>query len=39
VNGQAITLFSIYEDRVLWLGTQSDGGWRFNGKTFERYQP
>ncbi|HZV68570.1 MAG TPA: two-component regulator propeller domain-containing protein [Saprospiraceae bacterium] len=34
-----IPLVSIYKDHrdVLWLGTQEDGVYRFNGKTFEKF--
>ena len=32
---------SIYEDRQdnLWLGSQKDGVYKFNGEKFERFKP
>jgi len=24
---------------MLWLGTQANDAWRFDGKTFERFRP
>lgn len=36
-----ITLFSIYKDNYgdLWLGTQENGAFKFNEKTFEKFRP
>jgi ligand-binding sensor domain-containing protein len=41
VNGQDITLFSIYKDNhgELWLGTHENGAFKFNGMTFEQFTP
>lgn len=40
VNGEPITLFSIYRDREdgLWLGTHEHGVFKFNGKAFEKFK-
>lgn len=36
----AVKLFSLYKDNqgVLWLGTQSSGVYKFNGKSFEKFK-
>ena len=36
-----ITIYSIYQDHqdVLWLGTHEPGAYKFNGKTFEKFNP
>jgi len=41
-NGEMdILLISIYEDResTLWLGTDNDGAYRYNGESFEKFIP
>lgn len=40
VDGQPITLFSIYRDREdgLWLGTHEHGVCKFNGTAFEKFK-
>jgi ligand-binding sensor domain-containing protein len=38
---QTVPLYSIYKDRegVLWLGTHTDGAYKFNGTVFEKFKP
>jgi ligand-binding sensor domain-containing protein len=41
-NGnEEVLLISIYQDnkKTIWLGTDSDGVYRYNGKAFEKYEP
>jgi ligand-binding sensor domain-containing protein len=40
-NGERHWIISIYKDRqgVLWLGTQANGVYRFNGTLFEKFRP
>ena len=40
-NGRTITLFKIFKDNNgdLWLGTHENGTFKFNGKSFERFNP
>lgn len=40
-NGEHHWIFSIYRDKqgVMWLGTQAHGVYRFNGKSFEKFEP
>ena len=36
-----VLLFSIYKDNqgILWLGTHNAGVYKFNGNTFEKFNP
>ena len=36
-----VLLISIYQDNkgVLWLGTDNDGVYKFNGETFKKFEP
>ncbi|MDX1930761.1 MAG: two-component regulator propeller domain-containing protein [Pirellulaceae bacterium] len=40
-NGERHWIFSIYKDRqgMLWIGTQDNGVYRFNGVAFEKFRP
>ena len=40
-GSKVVKQFSVYCDRegTIWLGTNEDGAFRFNGTSFERFSP
>lgn len=40
-KGKIVNLVSMYKDKkgVLWLGSNTEGAYQFNGKAFERFMP
>lgn len=36
-----VTLYTLHKDRngVIWVGTHTDGAYRFNGSSFEKFEP